>query len=81
MNVVVFVRNREAIPVRALPFVTGWTLSPDVVAKELAESQDSALPPRLLKLRAYQEKEKGELIELLPKEWDAIGKRLEVLSR
>ena len=30
--------NRTLIPVRLIPFVTGWKLSPDVVVKMLAKS-------------------------------------------
>lgn len=37
MNVVVVIEGREAIPVRALPFLTDWeTMSPDVVSEALA---------------------------------------------
>ncbi|MEA3274788.1 MAG: hypothetical protein U9Q81_05755 [Pseudomonadota bacterium] len=77
MNVVVSIRNRKAIPVRALPFVTGWTLSPDVVATELAESTELS---RLTKLRACHLNEYGDLVEMLPKEWDRIVADLKALS-
>jgi hypothetical protein len=30
ISVVALIEGREAIPVRALPFVTGWSISPDV---------------------------------------------------
>lgn len=37
MNVVVVIKGREAIPVRAIPFLTEWlTLSPDAIVKQLA---------------------------------------------
>ena len=36
MNVVVLIDGREAIPVRAIPFVTGWWLSPDLLARSFA---------------------------------------------
>jgi hypothetical protein len=37
MNVVVIIKGREAIPVRAIPFLTNWeTMSPDEIASMLA---------------------------------------------
>lgn len=37
MNVIVVIKGREAIPVRAIPLLTDWSvMSPDVVAKALA---------------------------------------------
>ena len=35
-SLVVCIGDRDALPVRAIPFVTGWKVSPDVVAKRLA---------------------------------------------
>ncbi len=74
MNLVISIRGRDAIPVRALPYVTGWSLSPDAVAAELAESSELQ---RLTGLRAYYDD--GNLIELLPKEWDRIVADMEAL--
>jgi hypothetical protein len=31
MSVVVSINGREAIPVRAIPYVTGWDVSPDML--------------------------------------------------
>lgn len=39
-SVIVRVHGREAIPVRALPYVTGWSLSPGSLAKLLHNSSD-----------------------------------------
>jgi hypothetical protein len=37
MNIVVMIKGREAIPVRAIPFLTNWeTMSPDAIARALA---------------------------------------------
>jgi hypothetical protein len=36
MNVLVFINGREAVPVRAIPYVAGRGMSPDVVARSLA---------------------------------------------
>ena len=35
-SLVVCIGDRDGLPVRAIPFVTGWKVSPDVVAKRLA---------------------------------------------
>jgi hypothetical protein len=44
MSVVVSINGREAIPVRAIPYVTGWDVSPDMVAQSLANSSDGVCP-------------------------------------
>jgi hypothetical protein len=66
---VVKVEGREALPVRAIPYVTGWTISPDVVAESFAK----AAVPGFEKLRntgTYHTRD-GQVVKLLPKEWDA----------
>lgn len=41
MNVIVMIDGREAIPVRAIPFLTNWeTMSPDAIAEALAHEDD-----------------------------------------
>ncbi|MEF8756424.1 MAG: hypothetical protein V5B60_21210 [Accumulibacter sp.] len=77
MSVVVPINGREAIPVRAIPFVTGWDVSPDMVAKSLANSSDGL---RLYRLTAYQHHANGSHTPILPKEWDGIEDRLRGLS-
>lgn len=76
MNVVILIDNREAIPVRAIPFVTGWTMSPDVVASSLAMTD---LITRLREVSAYHWSE-GVATPMLPKEWDGIEAELQILS-
>ena len=52
MNVVVVIQGREAIPVRAIPFLTNWeTMSPDVVATALAGEDFMS---KFKHLRAYR---------------------------
>jgi hypothetical protein len=34
------IENRQLIPVRLIPFVTGWYFSPDVVSSILADDKD-----------------------------------------
>ncbi len=69
MNVVVVIDGREAIPVRAIPFVTGWTLSPDALVNDLAGSSELT---RIHDPRAYHLTERGPYPAMLPKEWDAV---------
>lgn len=41
MNVIVMIDGREAIPVRAIPFLTNWeTMSPDAIAEALAHEDE-----------------------------------------
>ncbi|WP_295449644.1 hypothetical protein [uncultured Thiodictyon sp.] len=77
-SVVVTVTGREAIPARALPFVTAWTLSPDAVAAELAQRKEARKLAK--RLRAYHLSDNGDLVEMQPKEWDMVVKNLKALS-
>ena len=71
--------GREALPVRAIPYVTGWSVSPDEVAKGLARQIG---PPfaRLKDLFAYHVQADSP-IRILPKEWDAVAVRLAALEK
>jgi hypothetical protein len=82
-----FVDVREAIPVRALPFVSSSTLdplSPYRIASDLASPQDvfddassPDINPRVLTgLRAYQLTADHRIADVLPMEWDRIAERL-----
>ncbi|EXI78529.1 MAG: hypothetical protein AW10_03013 [Candidatus Accumulibacter appositus] len=77
MNVVFCISGREAIPVRAIPYVTGWDVSPDMVAQSLANSSDGV---RLDRLTACQYHVDGSHTPILPKEWDGIEDLLRGLS-
>jgi len=77
MNVVFCISGREAIPVRAIPYVTGWDVSPDMVAQSLANSSDGV---RLDRLTASQYHVDGSHTPILPKEWDGIEDLLRGLS-
>lgn len=76
MNVIVVIEGREAIPVRALPYVTGWTMSSDVVAKSLART---TFFDRLKGVKAYHLSSQG-VAPMLPKEWDGIEADLAILT-
>ena len=77
MNCIIEIKGREAIPVRAIPYITGWVISPDVVAFSLAQSSDFS---KLGKLMAHHISPDGSIGDMLPKEWDGIEDMLEALS-
>lgn len=78
MSVVVSIEGRDAIPVRAIPFVTGWKLSPDILATCLAQSSDSPSHPQ--DMVGHHILRGGRIAEMLPKEWDGIVSELQSLS-
>ena len=39
MKTIVQINNRDAIPIRAIPYVTGWEVSPDKLLLTLAHIQ------------------------------------------
>ena len=69
MDVIVFIDGRKAIPIRALPYITGWTMSPDVVAKKLARDEHWTAMP--MDMNAYYKENEGYR-PMAPKEWDGI---------
>ena len=77
MNVVVLINGREAIPVRAIPYVTGRWMSPDVVAKSLAYT-DSMY--RFEGIYAYQLLADGGCSQVLPGDWDVVDDLLQGLD-
>lgn len=77
MTIEVMIRGRAALPIRAIPFVTGWSISPDWIASSLAQSDRSDL---LGKLAAYHCHADGRYARMLPKEWDGIETDLQALS-
>lgn len=68
--------NRTVMPIRLIPFVTGWKLSPDVVVEMLAESEKwhwVFIPSfHLMPDSAYQ--------AMLPKESDVFDFDLKILN-
>lgn len=68
-SLVVNVAGRDALPVRAIPYVSGWSISPDVVAKQLARAAADGFQ-KLQHTDAYH-RPGGRVVKLLPKEWDA----------
>lgn len=69
--------GREALPVRAIPYVTGWQMSPDVVARSMAKVESPPPFPALLQgLSAYHLPDDTP-VEVMPREWDATVATLE----
>lgn len=61
MNVILMIDGREAIPVRAIPFLTNWeTMSPDAIAEALAHDNslhwDYFLPLTAFRFEGTQQK-------------------------
>ncbi len=77
MNCLIPISHRQAIPVRAIPFVTGWSLSPDKLAAILAGDD---MAERMKDLRAYHLVHDGSYSPMLPKEWTGTVLALQVLS-
>ncbi len=69
----VLIAGREALPVRAIPFVTGWSLAPVELAAELAQTRKNFTC--LKGLIAYHVQD-GAPCRVLPKEWDAVEAKI-----
>ena len=79
MKVVVSISGRDAVPVRALPYVTGWRISPDALT--LLFEKPSAYARATEGLRAFQfDEEDGHPI-VLPVEWQQISLAFMTLAR
>ena len=68
--------NRTLIPIRLIPFVTGWKLSPDVVVKMLAKSDKW----NRVFIPSFHLNSDNTYQPMLPKEWDVFDDDLEILS-
>ena len=77
MGTIFWINGREAIPVRVIPFVTGWSMSPDMGASSLAHTD---LVTKLRGIAAYHLAGNDEPAPMLPKEWDGVEAELQALS-
>lgn len=76
-SVIVQVHGREAIPVRALPYVTGWSLSPGSLAKLLHNTSDLwrsryADQERGPWLTAYRLLPDGSFMSVAAADWELV---------
>jgi hypothetical protein len=78
MGILVVIDGREAIPIRAIPFVSGWTMSPDLVAKSFAKRDHWVT--RLEGVAAYFLSVEGTYSLMHAKEWDGPVADLQILS-
>jgi hypothetical protein len=73
MNVVVFINGREAIPVRALPFVAPDHMSPDAIVRLLGHADESGTFRQVF---AYQLLPHACSVRVQPPEWSLIAYRV-----
>ena len=76
MDVIALIDGREAIPIRAIPSVTGWLMCPISLAMSLANAD---LAKKLKGVTAYHLFSNSGPAKTLPKEWDAIVIDLQAL--
>lgn len=69
--------GREALPVRAIPYVTGWQMSPDVVARSMAKVEPPPPFPALLQGLSGYHLPYDTPVEIMPREWDATVTTIE----
>lgn len=75
-RLIVEIEGREAVPVRAIPYITGWQISPDALACQLA--QKAEFNP-LGDVQAFRLVD-GVVVAVLPKEWNMIAVSLDRLQ-
>ncbi len=82
MKTIIRINNQDAVPIRAIPYISGWKISPDKLLLTLAHQE---MPIKINDLYAYNISENDEYVKILPKEWDnvyAVNKNLSsTLSR
>ena len=81
MSFTITIGGREAIPVRAVPFITGWEMSPDRVAAVLALDDFifQTIRGEPIALTAYHLVD-GKPHRMLPKEWNSVLETLRTRS-
>lgn len=75
--VVVMVDGRAALPVRAIPYITGWGLPPDEIAKNLARKTDAFA--RMQHTVAFH-LVGNTPVKMQPVEWDAFAVKLDAFA-
>lgn len=78
MSCLAKIDGRDAVPVRAIPYITGWNWSPLDVARQLARTDGSPFSV-LDDVFAYHRQGRAPT-RMLPKEWDAVMVGLEALE-
>ncbi|MCX7178899.1 MAG: hypothetical protein NTX56_09055 [Proteobacteria bacterium] len=66
----IWIDRREALPVRAIPYVTGWRYSPDMVVESLARA--TAAPFEKLRNLVASHRPAGKPVPVMTIEWNAV---------
>lgn len=78
-SLILRIHERDAVPVRALPYISGWwPLFPDELAQQFARQADYGLE-RMEDVTAFL-RVGSSYREVLPKEWDAVVVQLDGLK-
>ena len=93
MSVVITVDGRQAIPVRALPYVTNWKTAPDELAAAFCRSVETDFKVRIRSatgvismpnrdaLASYVLQEGGTIRKMAPDEWGFILVKIDCLTK
>lgn len=79
MNVIIDIEGRKAIPVRAIPFVTGGRITPDLVASIFAHTDQWKW--RLKDVKPYHLQGDGKYSPMCPKVWDDVELEFQLLLK
>ncbi len=79
MQVTVEIGGRAALPLRAIPYVTSWKVSPDELVDVLFE-RSHARPSRFNNLCAYLMGAQGRFVQVPPEQWSIQRAGLESIS-
>lgn len=70
------VNSRKAIPVRAVPFISSWAISPDMIARWFAQRDGFCLPPEAKAFHIVD----SRIVEIPVRRWDMVLDDLECLE-
>ena len=75
--------NRELLPLRLIPFVTGFKPAPHSLVRLLAHEQGLAFPLFRTEdqLFAYHLDSDGKPVKMIPKEWDTLAADMIILEK
>jgi hypothetical protein len=85
-NVMVKIDGRDALPLRAIPYITFWRESPDSLARVLAAPKTKKICGKVMRLRhyklfAYQADAGENYVQIPPEQWEQIVLELECLTQ
>jgi hypothetical protein len=84
MKVLPTIKGRKAIPVRAIPYVTGWKgprgISPDMVARSLGQHPNDRRPFSAMQTLSAYSLHLGKPVEVRQASWRMVAVQLDGLS-